>query len=115
MSGNINVREQKILCLRSGNRCALPECRALLVIEKTVGDKESIIGEMAHIKGEQPTAARYDPTMSDEERNSYENLILVCRNHHKAIDDQPNTYTVEKLRTIKQAHEAWVRQRLAEE
>jgi len=112
MSGNIRLRDQKILCLKSGNRCAIPECRKLLVIEKTSRDKESIIAEMPHIKGEKPKAPRYDKNMTDEERNSCDNLILVCRDHHKMIDDQPNTFKVEKLHQIKKEHAAWIQENL---
>jgi len=113
MSGNIPVRDQKILCVRSGGRCAIPECRKEIVIKKT-GDKESFIGEMAHIKGEKEGAARFDSNMTDKERNSYDNLILVCRNHHKEIDDQKNNYTVEKLIETKNQHEEWVRKELSD-
>ena len=112
MSGNIPNKDQKLLCLKSGNRCAIPECRKLLVIEKTINDKDTIIGEMAHIKGEKPNSSRHDPNMTDQERNSYSNLIMVCRNHHKEIDDQPSTYTVEKLHQIKKEHEIWVEENL---
>ena len=70
---------------------------------------------MAHIKGEKPQAARYDPDMTDEERSSYDNRILLCKNHHKMVDDQPDTYTVEILHQIKNEHEAWVRQTLEAE
>jgi hypothetical protein len=109
MSGNIHVWDQKILLLRSGNRCAIPDCPKILVIDKTEKDRESIIGVMGHIKGERPTAPRYDANMTDKERNSHENLILVCGDHHKMIDDQFNTYTVEKLHEIKKQHEVWAR------
>ncbi|MEW6379076.1 MAG: ABC-three component system protein [bacterium] len=108
MSGNIPLRDQKILCLRSGNRCAIPECHKELIINKTQGDCESIIGEMAHIKGENPNSARYDADMTDKERNCYDNLILVCGNCHKMIDDQVNTYTIGKLCQIKKQHEKWI-------
>jgi len=109
MSGNIPQKDQKILWGRSGNRCALPECQKPLVIEKKEKDKESVIGVMAHIKGENPKAARYDTNMTDKERNCYDNLILVCSDHHKMIDDQFNTYTVEKLHQIKKQHELWIK------
>jgi hypothetical protein len=108
MSGNISKRDQNILWGRSGNRCALSECRKILVVNKTPNDRESIIGEMAHIKGEKLGAARYDPKMTDKERSCYDNRILLCGNHHTMIDDQRNTYTVEKLHEIKRQHEAWV-------
>lgn len=108
MSGNISHREQKLICIKSGNRCAIETCRKELVINKTNDGPYSIIAEIAHINGEKPTSARYDSNMTDIERNCYENLILVCGNCHKMIDDQPNAYTVEKLHQIKDSHERWI-------
>lgn len=107
MSGTIPTREQRVLCTRSGNRCAIPTCRKVLVVNKTDNDRESLVATMAHIKGENPDSARYDTNMPEGERNLYDNLILVCPNCHKVIDDQPNTYTVEKLHEIKSQHEKW--------
>ena len=97
MSGNILERDQIILCVRSGNHCAMPDCRKILVIARTSNDRESLVAIMAHIKGEKPKSARYDSNMIDAERNAYSNLILICPSCHKKIDDQPNTYTVEKI------------------
>jgi hypothetical protein len=37
---------------------------------------------------------------------------LLCRIHHKLIDDQPNTYTIDDLKEIKFQHERWVRDSL---
>lgn len=108
MSGQIPLRDQKILCTRSGNRCANPSCQQELVINKTGSDKESLVAQMAHIKGEKAGAPRYDSDMTDKQRNSYENLILLCNRCHKMIDDQPNTYTVEALLEMKQNHEKWI-------
>ncbi|MBU1627130.1 HNH endonuclease [bacterium] len=108
MSSNIPLKDQKVLCTRSGNRCAMPECHKELVIKENENDSPAIIGEMAHIKGEKPGAPRYESNMTDKERNCYNNLILVCRNCHKMIDDQYNTYTIEKLYEIKKRHESWI-------
>ena len=36
----------------------------------------------------------------------------MCKVHHKTIDDQPNKYTIEHLKKLKQAHEDWVRRSL---
>jgi hypothetical protein len=107
MSGNIKIKDSKILCLKSGNRCALPNCRKELIVEAKNGDSPSLIAQMAHIKGEKSGSARYDKKMSNKDRNSYENLILLCPSCHKIIDDQPITYTAEYLHKIKEEHEAW--------
>jgi hypothetical protein len=39
----------------------------------------------------------------------------LCRVHHKMVDDQCETYTVELLRKLKSNHEAWVAKTLAGE
>ena len=108
MSGGIPDKDQKILYAKCGNRCAIPDCRKTIVVEKTEKDRESLVSQMAHIRGEKPTSPRYDNKMTDKQRNSHENLIVVCNNCHKIIDDQWKTYTVEKLLEIKNNHEKWV-------
>jgi hypothetical protein len=50
--------------------------------------------------------------LTADERDYYDNLILLCRNHHSEIDSQENTYPVDLLRQIKSDHELWVRQSL---
>ena len=52
--------------------------------------------------------------MTEEERDRYSNLLLLCRNHHKIVDDHPEKYTVESLHRIKQEHESWVRNSLGD-
>jgi len=39
---------------------------------------------------------------------------MCIRDSHKTIDDQKNTYTVEKLVEIKKQHEEWVRKELSD-
>src|SRR3989338_5216777 len=115
MSSNISDKDKKIVGWKCGNRCAMPECRKELIIDRTEKDCESIIGEMAHIKGEKPTSPRYDFNMTYVECNSHQNLMILCCDHHKMIDDQPNTYTVKKLYEIKKQHENWIRESLTNE
>jgi hypothetical protein len=108
MSGTIKPKDQKILWTQSFNRCAMPDCRKILVIKETATDPASLVAVMAHIRGEKPDSARYDASMSDTERNAHPNLVVVCPSCHKKIDDQPNAYTVEKLCDIKKDHEDWI-------
>ena len=65
--------------------CAFPKCGKHLTYEAKVGD-DTYIGEAAHVRGEKPTAARYDATMTDEERDNVRNLIYMCTDHHTIID-----------------------------
>jgi hypothetical protein len=67
---------------------------------------------MAHIVGESRQGPRGDTPMSDEERNKYTNLILLCKTHHKTVDDQKRTYSIPVLRQMKVDHEAWVEKTL---
>jgi hypothetical protein len=57
-----------------------------------------------------PRGGQLDPAALDE----YDNLILVCKTHHKVVDDQHETFTADFLRTLKRVHEQWVRDRLEE-
>jgi hypothetical protein len=65
----------------------------------------TIVGEVCHIKGEKPGAARYDPDQTDAERHAFENLICMCRKHHKIIDTEKENYSVERLLEMKRTHE----------
>jgi hypothetical protein len=84
----------------SGNVCAFLGCTQPLIENNTV------VGEMCHIKGERPKAARYDPQQTDQERDSFENIILVCGTHHTIVDGDVQTYTVERLTAMKTEHES---------
>ncbi len=99
----ISAKTLKILAVKSGNRCAFPECRRLLV---SVGNV--VTGEVAHIVAESSDGPRGVSPLTIDERNSPENLIYLCPEHHKTIDDQPEIYTVPKLLQMKRDHESWV-------
>lgn len=92
-----------IQCLygRSGNRCAFPDCDYQII-----ADGGQVRGRICHIKGLRPGSARYDAAQTDKQRNAYENLVLMCANHHDAIDAQEKNYTVEVLHEMKALAEA---------
>lgn len=104
----ISLKTHKLLWGLSGTKCAFEECRNDLIVDETETDDESIIGEEAHIVAKSNDGPRGNSTLSIEDRDKYDNLILLCRKHHKIIDDQFNFYTVKKLKEIKSKHEAWV-------
>lgn len=70
-------------------------------------DGKPVVGiQIAHIKGAEPRAARYDPASTDEERAAFPNLILLCQAHHTTIDRiSPDDYPVETLEAWKQKNE----------
>lgn len=115
MGGRPGRKATKIVYGRSGDRCAVPDCRKLLVLDRTdSGDPEALVAKLAHIAGLNPGSARYDAAMSNEARNSADNLVIVCPSCHDKIDAQPLEYTAERLRRIKKDHEAWVDDTLGE-
>jgi hypothetical protein len=105
----IPEKEIKVLWGKSGHLCAI--CRELLIQYRKDGSCNPI-GEMAHIKGENPGSARYDATMTDIERCKYDNLILLCPTCHTKIDTDIDRYNVELLKQIKKEHEQWIMESL---
>ncbi len=102
---DISKSQIKILWGKSGSRCAI--CKENII--KSIQDREEYhVGEMAHIEGEKPGSARFNPNMTDEQRANYKNLILLCPTHHSIIDKNESEYTVEKLKQVKREHEKWV-------
>lgn len=109
----ISSKTHKILWGKSGNKCSFPDCKIDLVMQKSETDDHSIVGEEAHIVGRSKNGPRGISKLEIEERDKYKNLILLCRVHHKLIDDQEQKYTVEILHQYKNKHEDWVRKNLS--
>jgi len=95
---------------RAANRCAI--CKRELVVAATDLDREALVGDECHIISSRPVGPRYDPTFPASELDSHHNLILLCRNHHRLVDEQCRMYSVDALRGIKAAHETWVTETL---
>ncbi len=91
---------QKQLFALSRNRCAFPNCTNPLFDEG-----RNLVGEICHIEGEKPDSKRYNRSQTAEERSAFENLIVLCRNHHKLIDSDELIYSVETLKKMKHNHE----------
>ena len=78
----------------------------------TTVDDESIIGDECHIVSGVSGGPRYDPDFADEKVDDYSNLLLLCKVHHKLIDDQELEYTASRLTKLKASHEKWVSEQL---
>lgn len=102
----ISNKTRKILWGRSGNRCAI--CRQGLVVDETNNDEDSVVGDECHINSAAPSGPRYDGATDSLNMDALANLLLLCRVHHKMVDDQFETYTTDLLRSIKENHEKWV-------
>ena len=111
----VSDRTKRALAFRSGNRCAMPNCRELL--SEPDGDEFTQFGRAAHIAGEYGggkrgrPSVRFDPAMTPEERNSLSNLLYLCQKCHTKIDAHPHgerDYPVATLLKIKAEHEEGV-------
>ena len=103
MAKDVSRSVKSALLLRSGDRCA--KCFKRMTESQTAVDDVTPLAKIAHIRGKKFGSPRYDNNMSDEERNSYENLIVLCPTCHAIVDGQPNTYTVTELEQLKYNHE----------
>jgi hypothetical protein len=63
------------------------------------------LGEVCHIRAASSGGPRYDPSQTATQRHSYDNLILLCANHHTVIDADVEAYTVARLLKMKADHE----------
>ena len=90
----------KRLFALSNNRCAFPRC-----ISTIIAPSGTVLGKICHINAKSKGGPRYIPKQTAEERNSFDNLILLCGNHHDTIDKEPKIYTDDVIREMKHAHE----------
>jgi hypothetical protein len=88
------------LYLKSGNQCAFPGCYHVIV--DAAG---RVVGEICHIEAAMSGGERFNPNMTNEERRSFENLMLMCHDHHIETNDV-RAYPVDRLQDIKAKHEA---------
>ncbi len=102
------AKDLKVLWGLSQGRCAFPGCRRRLIEEATDADPVAVIGKIAHIEAHSDRGPRANPRLTEEDRDRYENWILLCGTHHDIVDSQPNSYTPADLRRWKVEHEQWV-------
>lgn len=99
MAGDV---DRKRLWGRSGSRCAI--CNVELT---RLDGHDVIVGDEAHIRSKQAGGPRHDPDYT-EPIDSYANMILLCKAHHKLIDDNTEVFPADQLDQIKNRHETRV-------
>ncbi|MEB8265411.1 HNH endonuclease [Mammaliicoccus sciuri] len=98
MSNYISDKVKKTLFAQSMNCCEFPGCNEPIVDEKGI-----VKGEICHIEGSR--GPRFNESLSNEQINSKDNLILLCPNHHTVIDKDVDNYTVEKIKKWKNGNQ----------
>ena len=102
LGGNDKVQ----LWARAGGACAL--CGADLLNDVRT-HRRIRWGELAHIIGAKPIAARGDPHRSAALERDPDNIVLLCPSCHTKVDKDAISYSVERLRQAKRWHEQRVR------
>lgn len=95
----------KVLFGLSNNMCSFRRPDGGAACEEKLIDPKwySVKARICHIRARSAGGPRYDPTMSDLERNDFPNLLLLCPTHHTLVDDlEPDTYSVEVLTKMKE-------------
>lgn len=94
---------------RSG-RCTI--CNRYLLSEEWTGQDVSV-GQLAHIVGwsTAPGSPRGDADLPPDQRNTPENLMLLCYDQHHVVDSPSlwDIYDTETLRRLKRGHERQIK------
>lgn len=95
---------QKALFRLARGTCYFPGCeREILTLES---GEPLVDVQIAHIAAAEPAGPRFDASMTDEERRSIDNLILLCQAHHNLVDKvRPDDFPVDTLRRWKSDNE----------
>jgi hypothetical protein len=99
---------------RAGNVCSNPNCG-----QPTSGPSEAAkavtnVGVAAHITAASVGGPRYNPSLTQEERSDFDNVVWLCQKCSKAVDDDPITYTEKVLRDWKSGAEESARKAIEE-
>ena len=104
----LNSRIEIAVWAAAAGRCTF--CNRLVIENEDLGLVVPI-GELAHNVGWSQDSPRGDSPKSMTERSGADNLILLCRNCHKPVDDKGivGLYSIDVLQRLKQEHEARIR------
>jgi hypothetical protein len=103
----------ELLMFRAALICSRPDCGSL-----TVGPVDAVAnlknkkGEAAHISAKYSGQARYDSTMSDDDRADIANGIWLCASCHTMIDKDKTAqeFPRQEVENWKKNHEKLIRQ-----
>jgi hypothetical protein len=112
----LRAAEEKLLWVSSAGMCNNPGCRQSLVFEDVgkpvcIGDNAHVI---AHSTGGPRGQVHCNEGVRELDRDSWRNIILLCKNCHKQVDEHTEVYTEEVLFEWKAKHEKWIQTRLVD-
>ncbi|WNG87753.1 SAVED domain-containing protein [Mycobacterium sp. ITM-2016-00317] len=106
----VSERVARRVWIAAGGRCTI--CNRYLLDDETTG-QDVMIGQLAHIVGWSTAdgSPRGADDLAVELRGEADNLLLLCYDQHKVIDDKSlwAVYDADTLRALKREHESRVR------
>lgn len=105
MRRNYSASVLKTLFAYSGNTCAFSSPETGVACEEKLTDPSwaKVKARICHIRGLNSGSARHDPTLTESEANGFDNLLLMCPNHHAEVDDlTPELFPVDVLERMKE-------------
>jgi hypothetical protein len=93
-----------LLFVRAGGRCEFDGCNKYL-LEHPVTLTEGNFAQVAHVVAFRKNGPRGNEGNRPVDVNHVANLMLLCPQCHKLIDDRPHEYTRQTLEGYKQQHE----------
>jgi hypothetical protein len=94
-----------LLYVRAGGRCEFDGCNKYL-LEHHLTLAGGNFGEAAHIVAFKPAGPRGSDGPRPKDVDAVDNLMLLCPECHKLIDDNPGDYSRATLQLYKERHEA---------
>lgn len=101
--GDFQAAVVQLLEKQAGSRCCNPGCGQPTRAQSWDGTKAISIGTAAHIHAAAPGGARYDASMTPEQRKSSDNGIWMCRNCGTLIDADEGGFPADLLQEWKKA------------
>lgn len=83
----------------SQGSCDFPGCRTPVMVFLGSGPEVNL--EPVRIRGTDPAGPRHSPGLTAEERDSFDNLLLLCVPHRKTVDRDEQAHPVDLLQTWK--------------
>jgi len=100
---SISAQTKRLLLARSGGFCSNPSCNTDLFTFFKKGEISNI-EELAHIIGQSNDGPRGKNTLSENERDQYDNIIVLCPTCHTRVDKHPDQYPNDVLLSWKKEH-----------
>src|SRR6185437_5972981 len=98
---SVSTKTRLILWARGAGRCYY--CNRDLIGDLISLSPQLVKGLVAHIVAEKPDGPRGDPVRSPLLVDNVDNLMLMCHDHHRLIDEEkPAEYPESRLLAMKQ-------------